>query len=1003
MVDSAALLDGNALAEPRAAGRRDGHGDSNIIALRRLLRGFLRFSLAGGVGGLRLDGTEIVDIERLARRLELRQSDQGTECLFSGRVVIRHVARISESGAIRHREGHQALHYGQTVLGKARIASRIHSHRRQPDNDHRGRVRVVAIAAIVHRTGLELRGQIVHALVDSRLHLAVVGVESQACQHIRCGIDGAPLVPTAIRLLCIQQSLDQFLLIAVRARIVSLIIGRQRIRRAPRAAALADLIQQRNGVDRGIAVDRIQLGNVHTVGAQRQNGLVKRGIRDPFRLDGRDRYIDVILLRLIRQPDPLSGVCLGIGAHIHGPPIGGTFSIGRRNGVHHLLRIEEHLLQRIVDLLITGQHHFVQSSLFGGLLEVVGVTHRGKRRASRLCAVAVDILYGDTISQARHRAAQLPGKAAVIALRRRTDDGHLSRAYGVFRLADSARKAAGIIRTADSAGAVAVLHLAVAVSREAARAAFAGNGAGSVAIIDVSAAVTHQAAGHGAALHLAACAGFGDGTAVFSYQTAGPVHTRDGHIRGALVDGTGDGEQGIRVGLALIQANETSDAGLARHLSGHRAVAHQIGYIPGQIVLVQFRPGIAHQAAHVDLAGNIDIFQVQIFDGRTLDDIEESYILPALLVNGHVGDSFSFAIERPCKRVRRAADTLKADATQIQFLIQPIVLGQDLVILRRRQRYELLHRGNSHPLDAIGLTAFDLTPRGSLEAVLGGALEPQYLGTILHLGQGCADIGHHVVDGKHPTVRCVHRVIIDGVDEPAEGAGSGIAVGQQALPLRFIHHVHQAGIAAAVHGDGDDALLACRQIKAVRHLVIRHHSQLYRDRCSLCRLRGLDAHQIGQAAVLIGILRPHADLAVGDSRQERFGLHLIQRSAASADTVLICAVGVVVVAIVDTDGLVVLEAAPRQRATHKATAIITAIRNFDRTCRIAVQIFGVLLHGPGAAHKAACAIPRRHAAQGKAVFDDAAVAIAYEPARNIALSADIHAGPAALDQGALLI
>ena len=136
MIDSAALLDCNALAEPSAVRGRDGHRDSDVLALRRLLRGLLRLAGAGGVSGFCLTRTEVIDVERLARRPELCQRDQRPEALLGGSVIIGNIVRKAEAGVVRQSKGHQALHHGQTVPAKPRILFRIHAHRRQADDDH---------------------------------------------------------------------------------------------------------------------------------------------------------------------------------------------------------------------------------------------------------------------------------------------------------------------------------------------------------------------------------------------------------------------------------------------------------------------------------------------------------------------------------------------------------------------------------------------------------------------------------------------------------------------------------------------------------------------------------------------------------------------------------------------------------------------------------------------------------------------------------------------------
>ena len=158
MVDGAALVQLHALAEPGAAGRGNGHRDGDLVlGLRGLLRR-LRLARTGGVGGLGLDGAEIVDVERLARGLELGQGDQGAESLLGGEVTVGDVVRIAEARVVFQREGHQTLHHGDAVFGEARVVGRIDPGGSQRDDDHGGRVGICAVSAVIHAAILQLRG-----------------------------------------------------------------------------------------------------------------------------------------------------------------------------------------------------------------------------------------------------------------------------------------------------------------------------------------------------------------------------------------------------------------------------------------------------------------------------------------------------------------------------------------------------------------------------------------------------------------------------------------------------------------------------------------------------------------------------------------------------------------------------------------------------------------------------------------------------------------------------
>ena len=404
--------------------------------------------------------------------------------------------------------------------------------------------------------------------------------------------------------------------------------------------------------------------------------------------------------------------------------------------------------------------------------------------------------------------------------------------------------------------------------------------------------------------------------------------------------------------------------------------------------------GVAYQSAHVRLAGDLHIHQLQIADGRALDDVEEAYVLPLRRVNGHMGDGVPLSVEHSRKGLTRAADAVKRRILQVQIGLQAVILAQCLGISGLRQCQQVVHRLDVHPADG-GRRTGQFLPGRSLEAVLGGALEPQHLIAVLYCGQRCTDVGQRIVDGEHPAVRRVHRTTVDGVDETSEGAGGGIAVGQQALPLRLVHQIHQAGIAVAVHGDGDHVAHA---VEGVAVLVVGGDGQLDGDLRRHRRLRHGNAQQIGQAAVLIRLPRPHAAVAAGDGRQEGVGLHLIQRLAHRAVS-LSRRGGAVEVAVRDALGLVVLERGIGLVAADEAVALLTADGN--DACGIAVLIGVAAVHR--AARKAAGIASGVDITQREAVFDGTAVAQTHKAPGVLAGGVHRHTGPAAFDLAAGLV
>ena len=379
---------------------------------------------------------------------------------------------------------------------------------------------------------------------------------------------------------------------------------------------------------------------------------------------------------------------------------------------------------------------------------------------------------------------------------------------------------------------------------------------------------------------------------------------------------------------------------------------------------------------------------MQVLDDRTQRHIEESGVVAAL--HRHMGHGVALAVKHARKGRGRAADAGERHARQVQIPGQLVVLRQHCGVLGRRQRLKLRHGGNGLPLDG---AAVQLRPQRTLELVLGGALEPQHPVAVLHRRRGGADVGQGVVDGEHPAIRRVDCMAVDGVDEPSEGGGGGVAVRQLALRLSRVHHVHHAGVAGALHGDIHHALVV--EVEGVRLLVIRHHGHVYGDVRGFGRLRRLHRGEIGQAAVHRVVAGPDAAAQLPHEVRQP---HLHAGSRLRAVTVS-AGVLAVVVAVPHAFRLVVLEAAVRLVAADEAVALCA--RHRDDTRSVAALI-GVALEY-GASHEAAGIAAARHVPQCEAVADGAAVAQAHKAAGVVALGADAHGGPAPLDEAALLV
>ena len=202
------------------------------------------------------------------------------------------------------------------------------------------------------------------------------------------------------------------------------------------------------------------------------------------------------------------------------------------------------------------------------------------------------------------------------------------------------------------------------------------------------------------------------------------------------------------------------------------------------------------------------------------------------------------------------------------------------------------------------------------------------------------------------------------MDEPAKGAGGGIAIGQQTLLLRGIHQIHQAGVAGALHGDREGV---SHLLKGVGALVVGGNSQLHGDRLGSGRLGSLDILQIRQAVVLVRTLRPNAAILIQQG-QEAACLHVGQ-GLADCTVVVAGSCGAVVVAVFGALCLLILEAGPALVAAVEAVTLVAG--DGDGARRIAVLSDVAVVHIPAnkAAGVAACA----DIAKGEAVADGAAV------------------------------
>ena len=652
----------------------------------------------------------------------------------------------------------------------------------------------------------------------------------------------------------------------------------------------------------------------------------------------------------------------------------------------------EQLIELITHFLPGGEGHALQSIFLsvGGISDCIA--DDGEFGTIGLDTVTECIFYSDLVGKTGNGAAEGTGETAVIALRGGAGDGDLSRADDGVRRGEGTSEGAGIVGAGDRAEAIAVFHRAGAAARKAAGVIAAGDSAFGVAVVNVAAAAACKAAGGVGAGNSAGGCALGDGTGVFTHQTAGHILTGDGDIGRGLVNGAGNREERVGIGLALIEANETAGPSFALDSTGDGAAADEVCYVFGKIVLVQRCLRIAHQTADLFHAGDGYIFEVQILNLCALDDAEETYAYFVCAGDGDLGDGFVLPVKAAGEGVLRSADAGEGDAGEVQIGGQLVVFAQRLRIRGIGQGKKLLFGGDSLPLEFFTGKGI---PCRTLEVVFGGALEPKDLVAILHCGKRSADVGQLIVDGEHPAVRLIHFPAVDGVDEAAEGGGGGVGIGQLALRLRRIHQVHQTGVAVGIHGDGDHIT---GLFKGIGVLIISGNGNIYRDLGGLCRFGSLDAAQVGQSVVVLTVLHPNTGFAAGESGEERIGFHLVQRLT-DGTVIMGGSGGAVVVAVLDALGLVILEGGPVLIAADEAVALF--LGDGDNAGRVAVFVDVALIDG--APYEAAGVRACGDIAQSEAIADGAAVAKPHKAGCVGALGGDVHGGPAALDQAARLV
>ena len=139
--------------------------------------------------------------------------------------------------------------------------------------------------------------------------------------------------------------------------------------------------------------------------------------------------------------------------------------------------------------------------------------------------------------------------------------------------------------------------------------------------------------------------------------------------------------------------------------------------------------------------------------------------------------------------------------------------------------------------------------------------------------------------------------------------------------------------------------------------------------------------------------------ACAELRAEVLRLHAGKRKTGRAIVARGCLRGLVVVAVCNALGLVILECAVRLVAADEAVAFFARAGYDARRIAVFIDISAV----DGSSDKAAGVAARRNVSEREAVADGAAVAQAGKAARVVALGVHVHGRPAALNEAALFI
>ena len=139
--------------------------------------------------------------------------------------------------------------------------------------------------------------------------------------------------------------------------------------------------------------------------------------------------------------------------------------------------------------------------------------------------------------------------------------------------------------------------------------------------------------------------------------------------------------------------------------------------------------------------------------------------------------------------------------------------------------------------------------------------------------------------------------------------------------------------------------------------------------------------------------------ACAELRAEVLRLHAGKRKTGRAIVARGCLRGLVVVAVCNALGLVILECAVRLVAADEAVAFFARAGYDARRIAVFIDISAV----DGSSDKAAGVAARRNVSERETVADRAAVAQPHKAARVVAFCIDIHGRPAALDEAARFV